>query len=108
LSETPGFKMDKGKPRNDLFPVSAEDAISEVLTYGVNKGYPERNWEDGMKWSRVYAALRRHLNRWWRGETIDPESGFNHIKHVLTNAAFLVEYSETHPELDDRPVKPKT
>jgi len=95
-------KWDEGKLRYDLVPVSAERAIAEVMTYGTSK-YPDRNWEGGIKWSRIYAAIRRHLAAWWSREDADPDSGLNHLKHVICDVSFLVEYLETHQELDDRP-----
>jgi len=96
-----GKKNDGGKLRLDLVPVLAIQALGEVLTMGADK-YGDNNWRGGLKWSRVYAAVQRHLNSWWGGSTYDEESGLNHLKHALCNIAFLIEYTETHPEFDDR------
>jgi len=102
-----GTKHDSEKLRMDLIPVSSELALAEVLSFGSLK-YSDRNWENGFKWSRVYGAARRHLAAWFSGENNDPESNINHLKHCLCNIAFLIEFLETHPELDDRPVKQVT
>lgn len=99
---TAGVKFDAGKLRMDLLPPEAENAMAQILTDGAAK-YGERGWERGMAWSRVYAALRRHLSAWWSGQDTDPESGHSHLWHVLTNAAFLVAYEQRGVGEDDRP-----
>jgi hypothetical protein len=47
-------------------------------------------------------ALLRHTFKFIRGETYDEETGLHHMAHVMCNAMFLVNWSVTHPELDDR------
>ncbi|UOF82098.1 hypothetical protein [Caudoviricetes sp.] len=101
-SEPQARKFDLGKLRMDLIPIKPLRDLAKVLTFGAGK-YGERNWESGLKWSRPYAAILRHLTSWWCGETHDPETGINHLAHVMCNVAFLLEYDETHRELDDRP-----
>lgn len=98
-----GIKHDSAKMRMDLIPVSAVEALAEVLTYGASK-YADRNWEKGIKWSRVFGATMRHLWAWYRGEAKDPESGLNHLAHAMCNIAFLIEYSKRRTEFDDRPL----
>lgn len=93
---------DSEKLRTELIPPSADIALARVLTFGARK-YAPRNWEKGLAWSRVIGPLKRHLAAFEHGEDIDPESGLLHVEHLLCNAAFLVEFYQTHPELDDRP-----
>ena len=88
---TGGFKKDENKVRMDLIPSDAIWALGLVLTHGAQK-YPDRNWEKGMDWGRVYAALQRHLTAWWGGESKDKESGYSHLWHALACVAFLVVY----------------
>ena len=76
--------------------------IGKVLTYGARK-YEKDNWRKGLAWSRCYAATLRHLFAWQSGETNDPETGLNHLAHAACEILFLLEFSRTHPELDDRP-----
>jgi len=66
-----GTKHDGGKVRYDLIPVKPLYGIAKVFTFGSDK-YGDRNWEKGMKISRLYAALQRHMNAFWAGEDIDP------------------------------------
>ena len=96
---------DKDKPKFELIPPSCLDALSRILTFGTKK-YAERNWENGLYWSRCIAPLKRHLNAFEKGEDLDPESGLLHLEHLLANVVFLIEYHKTHPELDDRPRRP--
>lgn len=97
-----GNKDDGEKPRVDLVPPEAVFALATVFTYGANK-YSDRNWEGGMRWGRVFAAMMRHAWAWWRGEDLDPESGYPHVWHVLACAAMLVTYWDRKVGEDDRP-----
>lgn len=100
-----GLRLNKGKINLSLCPVSATAAIASTLmknseSYGGK--YPNNNWRKGMNWSIVIDCLERHLACFKAGEDVDPEDGIPHLWKILTNAAFLVEYSKTCPELDDR------
>ncbi len=97
-----GVKHDQEKARMDLVPKEAMDALGTVLGYGSRK-YGDRNWEKGMDWGRVYAALQRHLLAFWSGEDLDPESGLPHLSHVLANGAFLAAYQKRGIGKDTRP-----
>ncbi len=97
-----GRKDDTGKARFDLFPVKPLFKVAEVYTIGAKK-YDDRNWERGIKWGRIFAAMLRHAWNWWRGEKLDPEDGQHHLASVAWCALTLMEFEETHPELDDRP-----
>lgn len=85
-----------------LLPHSILIAIADILTIGAEK-YAEDNWRTGMPWGRAYNAMQRHLNAWESGETHDPDTGKNHLYHAACNLAFLIEWEQTHPELDNRP-----
>lgn len=110
-----GYKLDGGKARWELAPFDAFEAMVNVLTWAVDKktrgdrAYPERNWERGMAWSRVFGAMIRHAWKWWLGKmtgrsTVDEESGMSHMWHAFTCAGFLVTYeSRGMTDFDDRP-----
>ena len=98
-------KADLEKIRLELLPVRPLLDVGKVLTFGAKK-YEARNWEKGFAWSRPYAAALRHLFAWWAGETYDKETGLNHLAHALCEIMFLLEFSYTHVEMDDRPKYP--
>lgn len=102
-----GVKFDTDKPRYDLIPPEIEEAVAKVLTFGAIK-YGDRNWELGMDWGRVYAALRRHMGAWWSGEDNDPETGMPHTWHAACCIAFLTTYEARGVGTDNRPVRGDT
>lgn len=103
-----GAKYDGGKPRWDLVDFDTVEGMVDILTFGAEK-YEERNWEKGIKWSRVFGALMRHLSAWWmsrlRGEDgTDPETGKSHLSHAQCCLHFLASYERRGmTEWDDRP-----
>ncbi len=97
-----GLRFNEGKLRYDLLHPVAEKGLVEVLTMGANK-YAERNWELGMKWSKIISSLKRHIAKIEAGEDYDPESGLLHADHVQANAHFLSAYYKIYPQGDDRP-----
>ena len=97
-----GTKFDEDKVRLDLIPPELVMKVGGVLTFGAQK-YSERNWEEGMKWSRVFGALMRHMWLWWGGEDKDGETGLSHLHHAGCCIAFLIAYEERKVGEDDRP-----
>lgn len=96
-----GHKDDRGKVRMELIPPELLEAVGDILTFGAEK-YADRNWEYGMKWSRPFGALMRHMWAWWRGENNDPETGRSHLWHAACCIAFLVAYEARGDGEDDR------
>jgi len=97
----PGQKFDGDKERFDLLPVKPLMKLVELFTKGAKK-YGVRNWEKGIEFGRLFAAMMRHAWKWWGGEKYDPIDGQHHLDAVVWNAMSLRELEETHPELDDR------
>lgn len=97
-------KNDEEKLRFDLISPAALRGIAGVLTYGAKK-YSARNWELGLSYGRVYAALQRHLNYWWDREQFDPESKLYHLDHAACCLMFLQDYIRSGKGIDDRPIK---
>lgn len=95
------LKFDAGKPPISLIPRSALVEEAQVLAFGAQK-YDRHVWRDGMQWSRLIDACLRHLTAFNEGEDIDQESGLSHLAHARCSLGFLIEYSKTHKELDDR------
>lgn len=112
----PGFKTDEGKVRLELLPPEALFAAATIFTEALEENggkYPERNWEAGMKWSRVFGAAMRHLWQWW-GKSLptktnfafgdlDMETNRSHLWHALCCVMMLVTYEERTLGNDDRP-----
>lgn len=96
-----GIKYDSDKIRPELIAPEFIESLSEVLTYGAKK-YEDRNWEKGMKWSRPFGAVMRHLWAWWKGEEKDPETGFSHLAHAACCIMFLVTYEARKTGEDNR------
>jgi hypothetical protein len=97
-----GIKHDKEKNRVDLLPVDALEEIAKVLSFGAKK-YGERNWAKGMKWSRVYGALLRHMFAFFLGKDKDEETGLPHLAHAGCCIMFLLSYQLRNIGEDDRP-----
>lgn len=84
-------KYDQGKLRYDLIPPEILEALAEVYTYGLNKGYGEESWKDVPDAKKRYtAAFFRHFQDYRKGNTIDPESTKSHLWHALWNIGTLV------------------
>jgi len=97
-----GRKDDQGKARFDLLPPDALFEVVRVYTYGASK-YNDRNWEKGIKWGRVFAAICRHCFAWWRGEREDQESGIHHLAHAAWGCLAVLAYElRGMGEFDDR------
>lgn len=97
-----GNKFDGEKVRLHLLPTEAIEEVGKVLTFGAMK-YGERNWEKGLAWSRCFGAALRHLFAWWRGESLDPETGLSHMAHAACCVLFLLSYEMRSTGTDDRP-----
>lgn len=96
-----GVKFDAGKARFDLMPPEALEAVANVFSLGAVK-YSARNWERGMSWGRVFAAMMRHAWAWWRGEENDPQDGQHHLDSVIWCAMVLRTYVARRVGIDDR------
>ena len=97
-----GIKHDAEKNRLDLLPCDALEEIAKVLTFGATK-YGDYNWALGMKWSRPYGALLRHMFAWFKGEENDQETNLSHLAHAGCCILFLLSYGLRKVGMDDRP-----
>lgn len=96
-----GLRYNTGKAELHQVPTSLKYAVAKTLMYGAQK-YEKGNWRKGMNWTTVSDCLERHMACWLDGEEVDEESGLPHLYHAACNIAFLIEYAQTCPELDDR------
>lgn len=110
-----------------MFGVLKERSIiSKELLIRNNKITTEGSWawSKGIEYSRIYAAMHRHLNAWYSGEThdFDPNcagciapvlssasepcnvhTGQSHLHNAGACIMMLIEMEELRPDLDDRP-----
>lgn len=94
MSTGEGVKHDQGKLLMSLIPYEAVFGLAEVMTFGANK-YTPNGWKTVPDAERRYKdALLRHFYAHESGEELDQESGLSHLKHALTNIAFLVYLEE--------------
>lgn len=99
-----GTKYDEDKVPLDLWSPDALTETARVLAFGARK-YERYNWARGIHYSRVFAALCRHLWAWWKGERDDPETGLHHLAHAMCCLMFLLHYEvnrEQYRSYDDR------
>jgi len=78
------------KPSYAAVPVPVLYELGAALAEGARK-YGGYNWRvAGVRASVYIDATRRHLDAWWGGETIDPESGHPHLAHAGCCLLFLI------------------
>ena len=103
------MKYDQGKFPLHLIPPEVLEEVSTVFGFGAEK-YGQNNWRydgENTEWSRTYSSIQRHLNSFWQGEDLDPESQNRHLAHACTQLMILMIHTAEHPEQDDR-YKPQT
>lgn len=89
-----GMKETEGKLRWDLLPFGALEEVVRVYTYGAEK-YADWNWYKGIPYSKMFAALQRHLvRRWVYGEVRDPESSCHHMASVVFWALAFITFDK--------------
>ncbi len=94
-------KNDFEKPTIELIPPCSIFAAARAFKYGADK-YDANNWRKGLRHSRLFGALQRHLWSYWGGEDMDEESGLHHLDHAMACMCMLVENAYTREDLDDR------
>jgi len=92
------------KPSYAAVPVPVLYEIGAALTEGARK-YGGYNWRvAGVRTSVYIDATRRHLDSFWEGEDIDPDSGLSHItKAIASLTVFRDAQIQGMVANDDRP-----
>lgn len=88
-TETSGAERSErvGKGRYDLLPFRAIDELAKHMEAGVTEGgYEARNWEKGMRISRLLDGTLRHLGQAVVGLTDEP-----HWRAALWNLTCLID-----------------
>ena len=80
--------------------------IGVAMLEGATK-YGRHNYRVvGVRASVYYDALMRHIQAWWEGEDIDPDSGMSHIVKAITTLVVLRDAMICDNVEDDRPPAP--
>ena len=79
-----------------LLPFSAIYREAEAFAEGAGK-YGPHDWRKGRSWVETANHALHHIFRW-----LERDSSEDHLARARANLAFLCEYEETKPELDDR------
>lgn len=96
-----GQKFDHDKPPMDLLDGYALEQVARVMGFGANK-YGEHNWRGGIRYSRLIAAMLRHIHAFNKGEDFDPETGISHVAHAGCCVMFLLWMQAHRQDMDDR------
>lgn len=89
--------------RFDLIPTEPLRYLALVYGMGAKK-YADDNWRKGYDWKLSYGAMQRHLNAFWGGEDMDPESHLPHLAHAMWHCATLLWFSENYTDGDTRAI----
>ncbi len=87
--------------RFGLIPPRELRSVAAVYGFGASK-YSDRNWQKGYSWTLSYDALGRHINSFWSGEFLDPESGLPHLAHAIFHCLALMYFYNNKVGTDDR------
>lgn len=126
-------RYNKGKRRYDLIPTKPLADVADVFTRGAHKYtiYSDdagniikgedipfedahkyivledgaENWRNGLPWLDVIASAKRHITDWQECIDIDKDLKTKSLANAIWNLTVLLEYEQTHPELDNR-IKP--
>lgn len=103
-----GVKHDQEKPDMSLIPPVAALEEAFVWTFGKKK-YTAYNWANGIIYSRILAAIERHLTLLKAGLTLDNETKRHHAAAIRCGCAMLIHFDFAgKTDLDDRmPLTPE-
>lgn len=88
-----------------LVPPSAKHFLGLALADGARK-YGAYNWRDHAISISVYkAAAERHLDAFWDGEDLAPDSQVHHVAHAMACCALILDALTIGKLNDDRPAK---
>jgi hypothetical protein len=88
-----------------LFPATARIYGALAMTEGDSKygGYNYR--AIGVRASVYYAAVNRHIEKWFNGEWADEHTGVPHLASAIAGIGILIDAIECNKLNDDRPPK---
>jgi hypothetical protein len=88
-----------------VVPMNVVHELGIAMLEGARK-YGRHNYrEAGVRASVYFDATHRHVNAWWEGEDLDPDSGLSHITKAIATLTVLRDCMMQHKWEDDRPPK---
>ncbi len=91
------------KLQSQFTPIAVLNEMHDGMAEGARK-YGAYNWrENKIEVSDYYDSTMRHVNSWWGGEDIDPDSGVHHISKAITGLLVLRDAILEDFIIDDRP-----
>lgn len=94
-------KIDVGLVPDTMVFCAATAFMEGALKYG------RYNWRiSGVRASIYHAALKRHLAKWWNGQSIDPVTQVHHLDNAMACLAILRDAELYDKFTDDRPPCP--
>lgn len=106
--DNPKHAAGKTKSTTHVVPQVVMHELGLAMLEGAIK-YGPYNWRTaGIVTSAYYDAARRHLDAWWEGEDIDPDSGVSHLIKAMACMAVMRDAEiQGMVHVDDRPPKTK-
>jgi len=101
ITSDTGAQKGRKLARFELLPCGPMWELAEHFGKGCSK-YSDRNWEAGYEWSLSYGACMRHLQQFWGGEDIDPETGTKHVIAAAWHCLAMAQFMDQNPDKDDR------
>jgi hypothetical protein len=90
------------KPSTRAIPPIAILRLGAVMEHGARK-YGRFNWREHTVTVSVYTdAIMRHLMAYVDGEDLDPESGMDHLAHIMACCALVLDAKAMGKLNDDR------
>lgn len=97
----------KKVPIRSVVPAQVIAQLALALLEGARK-YGRGNYRvAGVRASVYYDANGRHMDDWWEGEDIDPDSMICHVDKAIASLVVLRDAMLNGNWVDDRPVRAK-
>lgn len=92
------------KRQYHYIPLNVLDEIADGMAEGARK-YGAFNWrQTKIEMSDYYNSTIRHLNAWFSGQDIDPDSGIHHLSKAITGLVVVRDAIAQESCIDDRAI----
>lgn len=103
--ENPKEACGRAKVSHSCMPLAPLAEVAVAMTEGGRK-YGRHNYRaSNITASIYYDACRRHIDAWFEGEDVDPDSGLHHVVKAIASLLVLRDCMITGHLADDRPPK---